>query len=472
MSFNKQRALGIAFGKNYLSTLFFPACDFDCDNNYKQQLNNDDDQNVLDDISLDIPLASREIQQFVAKVLDYESYYNESQIPKSTNFSPYHIVGKPTMYPLYKNDPSVFCPSSKTGTNYVIVQFEKPVLVKKVNIYETLGAGSVSEILALNMNSLDNIMKGLKESKSTEEGNKNKEEEEEGEDKGLKEEERKLFIEGTLDKPLTNKEKSVNKDVLEAMEWITLWKGDTTSGHEEARIFSPPLLDEDVFTNVIRINLTLNGEWSEIDAIQLEGITIPEWDSLRCLPSLREINRYLTFMKFEEYSDVLLVHKQSGYEVKAHAGLLASRCSVLRERIQKLYNNSQTISNDNTNKEPIRLFIEDDISLDCFKGIVEYLYCNRISLCEENLVPIVQFARNYKLRDLEQYCGQLLYISLTKRNVLDFYKITKEYTYLNEMVLKCMKDNFNRVYDIKNLDKVLMANEKKKIVTKTPFPKF
>ncbi|KAL9645895.1 hypothetical protein ABK040_003625 [Willaertia magna] len=443
--------------------------------------------NTLSDNN-DIPIASKEIQQYVYKILDYNSHYGETKKPPNLNWSPYGLIGEPTMYPRYKDSQTCYCPSVASGGNeYFIVMFEKPVLVKSLKIYETLGAGAVCKISAVKINSLRSISfkkpyNILNNNYNNNHLNNNNEEEEynvylkEKEEQLKEEEEEQQLIEGTLENPLTIEDREINRKILNKLEWITLWKGNKTSGHTTARIFSPTLftqtsdtsitttrIEEDnyIFTNIIKIDLDLNNEWSEFDAIKLIGIAFPEMiDDI----DGKLKNSYLEIFKKEEYCDISLIHEKSGFEVKAHCGLLASRSLIFKQKIDEL----MLYCNNNNCRKEIVMNIEDDISFECLKVILEFLYCNSVDITMEEIIPISLFAQKYELNDLLKYCGEVLYISLTYNNIVKFLKKSKELklTNLYDAILKCMKDNCDLISKKKEIIQELSFEEKRFIENK------
>ncbi|KAL9645870.1 hypothetical protein ABK040_003600 [Willaertia magna] len=475
--------------------------------NNKSNNSNNGDDNVFgrigqDDLLNDLPLASKSTEQYVFKILDYGTHYNEGQATTIDNYnwSPYGLIcNAPKTYPVYQDAVTSYCPSQVNGKDYLIVKFEKPVLIQQVHIYETLGAGSICKISAVKMNSLNDIIerfKGKANNKNNKANSKSEEEQDEDEDEyveegtneqkawsasnsnsdkeGLKNEEG--LYEGTISSQLTYDQLANNRKILsESMEWITLWKGSKTNGIANSRDFCPKLKDktyEAIFSNIIRIDMDLNGEWSEIDTIRLDGISFPDSvvnnNGMLSSSSLGDGNNveksYLEIFKMERFTDLCLVHVASGFEVKSHCGLLASRSVVFKEMIDKLFL-ERTQNGQQQQGEELRLLIEDDISFECFKSIVEYLYCNSILLLEDNIITICQFAQKYELTDLINLCCDVLFICLTRNNILNYYKITKELNLiqLNETTLKCMKEYYKRISSIPELDYVLSPEDKKKI---------
>ncbi|KAL9648282.1 hypothetical protein ABK040_001699, partial [Willaertia magna] len=112
--------------------------------------------------------------------------------------------------------------------------------------------------------------------------------------------------------------------------------------------------------------------------------------------------------------------------------------------------------------------IEDDISFECLKVILEFLYCNSADITMEEIIPISLFAQKYELNDLLKYCGEVLYISLTYNNIVKFLKKSKELklTNLYDAILKCMKDNCDLISKKKEIIQELSFEEKRFIENK------
>ncbi|KAL9645896.1 hypothetical protein ABK040_003626 [Willaertia magna] len=411
-----------------------------------EQQPNDDNDNQTDSEKFEernIPIASKSIEQYVHSILDYGSYYEEED---ELSYSPYQIIGLPTTYPQYDDSETTYCPKDPNGTDYLIVQFEKPVLIKQLNIYETYGAGAVCKISALN--------KRIKEGKIVGFINDNGKK---LEDTGIVDYnyEEKLY-EGTHQIPLTTIMKEENKRMLNKMEWIILWEGSSTSGqHTTARIFSPPIIEK-IFTNVIRIDMSFN-EWPEIDCVKLDGHSFSsKEDFLYEILSMNmlEVNSYLEIFKGGQFCDLILLHKESGFEINAHSMVLASRSLIFKEKIDNLYKNKK-------NNEEIKILIEDNISFETFKDIIGYMYSNYIEVDEDNVISTYQFAEGYEMNDLMEFCCNVLYFRLTKNNILNLYNKTKEYNLqkLNDIIIKCITDNHEIISDTKEIEELIFKND-------------
>ncbi|KAL9648295.1 hypothetical protein ABK040_001712 [Willaertia magna] len=408
-----------------------------------------------------IPIASKSIEQYVYSILDYGSYYEEDAYPEYSDdgeeemdklaYSPYQIIGPPTTYPRYEDSGTTYCPNDSNGTDYLIVQFEKPVLIKQVNIYETYGA--VCKISALNSLNNNGTIVGFIDNNNCKKLKM--------EDTGLIDYKDRLCG-GTYNKPLATRMKEENKRILNKMEWITLWEGSSTSGqHTTARIFSPPIIEK-IFTNIIRIDMNFN-EWYEIDCVKLDGHSFSsKEDFLYEILSMNmsEVNSYLEIFKRGQFCDLTLLHKESGFEINAHCMVLASRSLIFKEKIDNLYKNKK-------NNEEIKILVEDIISFETFKDIIGYMYSNYIEIDENNVISIYKFADDYEMNDLMDLCCNALYFLLTKNNILNLYNQTKEYNLqkLNDKIIKFIKDNHEVISDTKEIEELILKNETQNVVS-------
>lgn len=158
------------------------------------------------------------------------------------------------------------------GNEWIVVEYETPVLVTEVHVYEVLGCGSTSKISAL-----------------------------------VYEEE----------------------NVSSSEEWIVLWEDSnvvTSSTGATTRDFNPALRNC-ALTKRIRVDLHITNAWSEIDTIKLVGLFEPVKPVMSTLGE--EYSLLLTkATEMNTYSDVTLSLKSdTSKQIPAHKGLLASRSS-------------------------------------------------------------------------------------------------------------------------------------------------
>ncbi|XP_052218916.1 uncharacterized protein LOC127836336 [Dreissena polymorpha] len=131
----------------------------------------------------------------------------------ASSWSAKQVIGPPNVYPQYLDSPSAWSIGKNklnSRTEFLELVFTKPVIVKRVDIYETFNSGSVTSLEGLHL--LDD-------------------------------------------------------------NWVILWSTVRAQHIKAARIFSPQLNVTNVFTNVIRINMdaSVSQSYVEIDAVQLVG---------------------------------------------------------------------------------------------------------------------------------------------------------------------------------------------------------
>ncbi|KAH3795476.1 uncharacterized protein LOC127838584 [Dreissena polymorpha] len=142
--------------------------------------------------------------QWVSKVIKYSSQYNTG------SWSAQQILGVPDVYPTYGDLNGAWASHDIDANQYLEFQFVTPVLVTKVDVYETYNAGGVKAIKCLD-------------------------------------------VSGT---------------------WITLWSTPQVSVIHSVRIFSPSFMSTiPCFSNQIRLDIdcSVANSWVEIDAVGLHG---------------------------------------------------------------------------------------------------------------------------------------------------------------------------------------------------------
>ncbi|KAH3885541.1 hypothetical protein DPMN_009536 [Dreissena polymorpha] len=146
-------------------------------------------------------------EQWVSRIRAFSSEWS------SEYWSAKQVIGPPNVYPQYLDSPSAWSIGKNklnSRTEFLELVFTKPVIVKRVDIYETFNSGSVTSLEGLHL--LDD-------------------------------------------------------------NWVILWSTVRAQHIKAARIFSPQLNVTNVFTNVIRINMdaSVSQSYVEIDAVQLVG---------------------------------------------------------------------------------------------------------------------------------------------------------------------------------------------------------
>ncbi|KAG2378211.1 hypothetical protein C9374_008354 [Naegleria lovaniensis] len=228
-------------------------------------------------MEMELKFESKSLQQFPKKVLKYSSQYNDSGVPLTEDapipaWSARNVTKGISSYPHYGDSGSAWCPAGMNGNEWIEVEFEIPVLVNEVHVYEVLGTGSTSKISAM-----------VYDSESSSE------------------------------------------------EWVVLWEDSsvvTTSTATTARDFCPTLTSS-VVTKRVRVDLKITNAWSEIDTIKLVGLFEPDRPTMTALGE--EYSLLLTKAdEMNTYSDVnISLKSDSSKQIPAHKGLLATRSSYL-----------------------------------------------------------------------------------------------------------------------------------------------
>jgi hypothetical protein len=148
-----------------------------------------------------------QLRQFVARVVSFTSEYS------NTNWTSANLIGEPTSGNLYGDTTRAWCPSVDNENQMLELEFESPVYIEKVNVYENLRGGAVTKIETYN--------------------------------------------------PINN-------------EYSTLWSCESPTLIEHYNIFSPSFDCVQFMSNRIRLTLTLENRigFPEIEAVELVGLSI------------------------------------------------------------------------------------------------------------------------------------------------------------------------------------------------------
>ena len=114
-----------------------------------------------------------------------------------------------SQYPNYGDNVNTWCPVQMNGNEYLDIEYEHPVFITEVHVYETLQPGSTCKISVMEYHEDDSHG-----------------------------------------------------------DWIVLWEDQSvvTSAGSASRDFSPPI-QSSVFTKRIRVDLKITNAWSEIDTV-------------------------------------------------------------------------------------------------------------------------------------------------------------------------------------------------------------
>lgn len=146
------------------------------------------------------------IRQYAGSVIDFSSQYT------SGDWSAAQALGEQDVFPIYADNENAWSPATEdTNRDYLILGFNTPQTVKKIEVYETWYPGAIDTVY-------------LRDSKSE--------------------------------------------------KWIIVYsKSAKTDLPEEARIFTIHLIETPYFADAIRlaVNNPAVGGWNEIDAVAITG---------------------------------------------------------------------------------------------------------------------------------------------------------------------------------------------------------
>jgi len=196
-------------------------------------------------------------------------------------------------------------------------------------------------------------------------------------------------------------------------DWVVLWS--TTAPHipkplrMSSRIHSPPLNNNNVFSNIIRIDVdhTRWLDWYEIDAIKLKGfITVAAAPP----PPPGTLAFDLGTLLDQEYCTDIEIIVSDSRKVKAHAGVLVARC----EAFKAMFTNGMKESSAKVISIP-------DIAYDVMKLLLRYLYTDTVEVPFEHSVALYVAADKYGLIKLMKLCVDEFADSLEEENVIPLY---------------------------------------------------
>ncbi|KAG2389416.1 hypothetical protein C9374_013976 [Naegleria lovaniensis] len=180
-----------------------------------------------------------ETQQWACRVLGFSSQY-------SSSWSADNVTGESDTFPKYGDMTSAWAPKSSSGSKeFLVVQFEKNVLITQVHIYETFNPGAVVKVSCLPA------------------------------DMEHKLEIAEVIEDQNIDQEYYD-EQFVHKPLEFTQDWVVLYEGDPQQQilPQKSRIFVPPIKPFSCVTRTLRIDMDCISSlsWSEIDAIKLIGI--------------------------------------------------------------------------------------------------------------------------------------------------------------------------------------------------------
>jgi len=131
-----------------------------------------------------------------------------------------------------------------------------------------------------------------------------------------------------------------------------------------------------------------------------QSVTIPTKKVKTCtnlsLPESRISATYSKVFHDGLFSDLVLLHKPSGKEVKAHKFILCFRSEFFKTIIGSKMIESKTSV----------IEFEEDLPFDIFTKVVEYIYSSRIELTVENVLFVYVLADQLMLESLVGMCEE------------------------------------------------------------------
>ena len=81
-----------------------------------------------------IPFDTSLIEQYPSRVINFSSFYDDQghyTASESISWGPNCVLGPPTKYPYYGDDETTWCTSSETSTEFIEVEFPRPIHVQQ-----------------------------------------------------------------------------------------------------------------------------------------------------------------------------------------------------------------------------------------------------------------------------------------------------------------------------------------------------
>jgi len=301
-------------------------------------------------------LSSCLLEQWVASVAGYSSAYNGPNGINGPNCVLGHTSNRGWM------------PQS-TGAEHITVVFDQVVAVRKLHIHFVSGTGMMNKISC-------RVAKSQKSGTS---------------------------VLGKMVRLLV----SENSD-----EWVTLWEVGSGQAVAGSCDFSPILdLSKQVRTKEIKVEFTNSG-YLGMNGIMLVGVPVHR-------EAVKPPQLSLVYKKmFEDglFTDVILVHKCSGKQIKAHKFILCQRS----EFFKTILNNEMIESKTST------IEFEEDIPFEIFKDVIAYIYSSSIEFSMENLVCTYLLGDQLLLEHLKTLCGKEFASLIDHNSVFSLNKMARD----------------------------------------------
>ncbi|KAG2389265.1 hypothetical protein C9374_014665 [Naegleria lovaniensis] len=342
-------------------------------------------------------------EQWVSEVLDFSSSYSGAL---TGSYGPIHVVGPCSVFPQLRSSGTCWCPQTASGSQFITVAFEQPVIAKAIHIYETSHPGSVVRIRCKKYKEGE---EGIKPSKVS-----------------------KLVT--TVSNAITGNSSAPHLN-YNSDDWVTVFERSApayTNG--KAEDFCPPLKFKNIKTRIIRVDMVLAG-WSEIDAIKLVGKPKIEYFESQ-LTALSAV--YKKMFKDALFTDILLIHTKSGKQIKAHKSILTRRSEFFKAMVECDMIESKTSV----------IEFDEDISYEIFESVIEYVYTNHIEVNMDNIFHVYVLADKLLIHSLCTYCGRMFSTFINDDNVFKLSQIAKQFrSYkLNEIAMEWIVDSYTELF--------------------------
>ena len=221
--------------------------------------------------------------------------------------------------------------------------------------------------------------------------------------------------------------------MLNSYKWVVLFERPDAVFVTGAQDFSPELSNKGTYSDTIRIDMKLGANWSEIDAIKLVGKTKVD------LPKITKLGAIYKKM-FDDalFTDLNIVHKQSGNTLRVHKSIMTSRSEYF-----KVICESEMIESKTSVIE-----FEEDVPFNTFKDVVEFIYSNHININQENIYQVYLLADQFLIGSLSTYCGRLFSTWMDGENAFEMARMAKKHCChkLNEVALEYIVDNYTLLF--------------------------
>jgi len=177
-----------------------------------------------------------------------------------------------------------------------------------------------------------------------------------------------------------------------------------------------------------------------LDAIKLVGV-----GHQKPLEIPAQVKLYRNIFKDAQYTDMILTHTNTGKQIKALRGVLASRSPYLKALI--------TSASMQQAQFPIVVNIECDVRFEVLLGVIEFLYCSFVRFKPADLVQAYILSNDLQIPELADFCVTRFKNEVKSNNVLHYYgqAFESNCTKLLGACKQFIVDNFKEVFLLPDL---------------------